>query len=153
MPAKESPPHASKPPADLERAIPEARRQAAIAEGCAGNDPEDASMTDTEKSARARDAKWRDLPTSTKAARDRRVLIGLLDEARANIEHLRADAAAVLSEHWLYHMEYHPKAGTRRAHCSCSQVKFPLRANGGDPVRDWAEHVAAILTVQEETRP
>ena len=113
----------------------------------------DAAMTDAEKSARARDAKWHDLPTSTKAARDRRVLIGLLDEARANIGHLRADAAAVLAEHWLARVECNPDTKTDRAHCSCSLVAFPVRPSVGDAVRDWAEHVAAVLAAQEEAKP
>jgi len=49
--------HASKLLADLERAIPEARRQAAIAEGYAGNDHKDATTSDAEKSSLTRDEK------------------------------------------------------------------------------------------------
>jgi len=65
----------------------------------------------------------------------------------------RADAAAVLAEHWLARVECDPEAKTDRAHCSCSMVALLVRPSVGDAVRDWAEHVAAILTAQEEMRP
>jgi len=67
-------------------------------------------------------------------------------------EEWMADAAVVLAEHWLYSVECDPEAKTDRAHCSCSLVAFPVRPSVGDAVRDWAEHVAAILTAQEEMR-
>jgi hypothetical protein len=63
-----------------------------------------------------------------------------------------ADAAAVLAEHWLARVECDPDTKTDRAHCSCSLVAFPVRPSVGDAVRDWAEHVAAVLAAQEETR-